>query len=130
MQVCYYSGKLLLELEHAGSSFNALDFGHMACKLICVIEEKLIDKNIRNWLIPDFTTTTDNDIVIASMTMMATFKDYFDYRGRTGCGFPSVTLLGEEEDWKNMRRRLGLLTSGSYGERLTTWSKLLVPMLD
>jgi hypothetical protein len=81
-------------------------------------------------LIPDFTTTTDNDIVIASMTMMATFKDYFDYRGRTGCGFPSVTLLGEEEDWKNMRRRLGLLTSGSYGERLTTWSKLLVPMLD
>lgn len=42
----------------------------------------------------------------------------------------SVTLLGEEKDWTDMRRRLDLLTFGSYGEELTKWTKLLFPVLD
>jgi hypothetical protein len=62
--------------------------------------------------------------------MLATFKKFFTYRSQTGCGFPSVTLLGEKPDWQNMRQRLDLLPSEKYGPEITVWAKLLVPILD
>jgi hypothetical protein len=94
------------------------------------MEEKLSDKEIRNWIIPDFSTTTDTDIAIASMAMMATMKHYIDCRGSTGCGLPSVTLLRVKEDWMQMRRRLDLLEAGTYSKEPATWAKLLASILD
>jgi hypothetical protein len=64
------------------------------------------------------------------MTMMGAMKKYFTYEANTGCGFPSVTLLGDIEDWENIRKRLKLLLSGTYGSDLTTWAGLLVPIFD
>lgn len=96
--------------------------------MACAIEENLVDKEIRDWIILDFTTTTDNDIAVASSTMMATMQKYFHYSGRTGCGFPSVTLLGERNNWVKMRQRLDLLPK--YGAEAEQWSKLLVRIFD
>jgi hypothetical protein len=112
------------------SCFETLLVEGMNRRLTCLIEEQLVDKEIRNWLIPDFSTTTDQDVAVASMTMMGAMKKYFTYEANTGCGFPSVTLLGDIEDWENMRKRLELLLSGTYGSDLTTWAGLLVPIFD
>jgi hypothetical protein len=67
---------------------------------------------------------------VASMTMMGAMQKYFTYESRTGCGFPSVTLLGKVEDWQAMRQPLDLLLSDTYGKDLTTWASLLVPIFD
>ncbi|KAJ4359927.1 uncharacterized protein N0V89_000486 [Didymosphaeria variabile] len=123
-----HQGKKEIVLKHAGGSPYAMQVDIVARKLTCLIEEQLVNKQIRNWIIPDFSTTTDNDIAVASMTMMATMKEYFNYRGNTGCGFPSVTLLGERNDWANMRKRLDQLPG--YGEQPAEWAKLLVPVFD
>jgi hypothetical protein len=57
-------------------------------------------------------------------------KKYFTCDSRTGCGFPSVTLLGSQSDRQNVRQRLEFLTSRTYGEDLTTWTGLLVLMFN
>lgn len=102
----------------------------MARKLAAIVEEQLIDKELRNWLIPDFSTTTDTDIAVASIPMLATIKKFFTYEAHTGCGFPSVTLHGEQSDWQNLRTRASVLASGTYGADLATWAHLLTPILD
>jgi hypothetical protein len=108
--------------------FYSLDIGFMARQFTCLMEEKLVDADIRNWIIPGFTTTTDDDIAVASMAMMATMQKYFTYIGMSACGFPSVTLLGEVGDWENIVRRLDLLSR--YGEEPAKWAELLRPVLN
>lgn len=62
----------------------------------------MADSTIRNCIIPDFMTTTDKDMAVASMTVMATMKQYFDLGCRTGRMISSVTLLVEHKDWENI----------------------------
>jgi hypothetical protein len=121
-QFVKHKGTMELDTGVIAGTFAALDVPKMSRAPTCLVEEHLIDKMIWTWLIPDFSTTTDNDVAVASMTMLATFKKFFTYRSQTGCGFPSVTLLGET--------RLDLLPSEKYGPEITVWAKLLVPILD
>jgi hypothetical protein len=127
-QFVAHEGKVELVLENAAPSPESLDVAYMARCLTYMMEGLLVDKEIRDWVIPDFTTTTHHDIAVASMTMMATMQKYFSYRANTGCGFPSVTLLGEREDWAKMRLRLDQLHK--YGDEPTEWAALLVPIFD
>ncbi|KAF7512830.1 hypothetical protein GJ744_011933 [Endocarpon pusillum] len=59
--------------------------------------------------------------------MMGTLQKYFDYNLRGGCGFPSVTLLGERADWEEILRRVRKLPK--YGSQPTEWSLLLIPII-
>lgn len=86
----------------------------VARKLTCLIEEYLVNEKTRDCIVPNSTTTTDNDIAVTSMTMMATLQKYFDYSANTGCSFPSLTLLGERNDWVQMRQHLDQLPN--YGQ--------------
>jgi hypothetical protein len=108
------------------SCFETLLVEGMSRRLTCLIEKQLVDKEIRNWLIPDFSTTTDQDVAVASMTMMGAMKKYFTYEANTGCGFPSVTLLGDTEDWKtcgNVSNSSSLApTAATWLRRLDCWS--------
>ncbi len=55
--------------------------------------------------LPSFTTT---DVVCAaaySATLMRALQKFFDYCVRTMCGIPSITLLGSESDWSDLRAR-------------------------
>ncbi|KAF2028870.1 hypothetical protein EK21DRAFT_90237 [Setomelanomma holmii] len=82
-----------------------------------VLEEMLVDNEIKYWIVPYFTTRTQHDTVVASIVMIATFKAYFDFEGNTGCGCPSVTLLDLRE-------------VSTYGKELARWSRLLILVLD
>ena len=77
---------------------------------------------------PDFSTTTSNDKVVASITMMATLQAYFTYGCVSLCGIPRVTLLGTRDDWVQLRTRVDKLPS--FGEQPTQWHKLLAPILS
>jgi hypothetical protein len=35
---------------------------------------QLVDKDFKDWILPKFTTTTDNDTIVCAAAMMATLK--------------------------------------------------------
>lgn len=78
-------------------------------------------------MIPDFSTTTPNDIAVSSVIMLGSLQAYFEYIVMFGCGFPSVTLLGEQADWEILLLRAQRLPR--YGPEVEKWSRLLIPIL-
>jgi hypothetical protein len=83
---------------------------------------------LREWAIPGFTTTTDNDRTVGAVLMMATLKQYFSYAfDCMCCGIPRVTLEGEKKDWADILGRLEKLKE--YGIETVAWYHLLLPVI-
>ncbi|KAN0003940.1 hypothetical protein ACTFIZ_010105 [Dictyostelium cf. discoideum] len=96
------------------------------------IKSNIIDPSIRDWIIGDFSTTTENDRVVYSASLMSTFKSYFDYRYMTFCGLPSVTLQGSTEDWINLKQRIERLIEfdNAKSSEMKEWVSMLRPIID
>lgn len=47
-----------------------------------LLQQNVVDPDLRNWVMPAFSTTTNHDTVIASILMMGAMQKYFSY----GCG--------------------------------------------
>ncbi|KAL8762132.1 MAG: hypothetical protein Q9184_001817 [Pyrenodesmia sp. 2 TL-2023] len=149
-----HEGKKELVLTYPGNRYS-VDFGRFAKEMGEQIEEKVVDPDLRRWIMPAFSTTTENDIVVASILLMGTTQKYFDYKCYTLCGFfllpslepclgaqhaleeevltpesarPTVTLLGNKEDWELILRRLEKLKE--YGEEPTQFCNLLRPVVS
>lgn len=103
------------------------DFGFFAEKMSKLLEKNVVDPELREWILPAFSTTTRDDGVVASILMMGTLQKYFSYTAYLSCGLPSVTLLGTEGDWENILLRLEKLKN--YGDEPTIWYSLLKPVL-
>jgi len=114
-------------IVYGGGNRYTVDYGAMAKRMTDLIEENVIDPTLRQWIIPNFTTTTPTDVVAASVVMMATLQAYFDYKFCTLCGLPYVTLLGEKADWDQIVQRIEKLKE--YGPETTAWYHLLKPVV-
>ena len=79
-----------------------------------------------NLIMPDFSTTGDLEKAVASVTLMDSMQNYFEYRFCTSCGIPSVTLNGKVEDWEQLKRKAKELEK--YDAEF--WIAGLVPILD
>jgi len=123
-----HEGKKQLEivLDDTQTVFTA-DYGDMAKRMTELIEDNIVDPSLRTWVMPSFTTTNDTDVVVASVIMMATLREYFIYSLRGGCGIPHVTLLGVKDDWEQIVRRIEKLKE--YGPETTAWYHLLKPVV-
>ncbi|KAF8887258.1 hypothetical protein CPB84DRAFT_1816645 [Gymnopilus junonius] len=127
-----HDSKKKLTILSAGTRHTA-HFGDLAVQMT-----ELINKNVfcatttylKDWILPDFTTTTPNDIVVCSVMMMATMKSYFEYE-MTMCGLPSVTLEGEKSDYVNILSRLSKLEMlfPPEDEEPRAWFTLLRPVI-
>ena len=108
-----------------------MDWGLIVQKLVKnmnnQIQENVIDPELRQWIIPAFTTN-DNDRLVAGMVMMATVKEYFTFRCILYCGIPRVTLEGEKDDWVYLLNRIEKLKE--FGPQTTAWYRLLRPILS
>lgn len=117
-----------LEIQVGSSApFAELDVAGLSQLFVVEMKNHFTDPTVSDWLLPLFTTTTDNDLAINSMVMMATMKEYFKYVMVCGCGFPSVTLLGEASDWQMILERVERFAT--YGDEPAEWSRLLVPVI-
>ena len=109
------------------------DFGRMAKEMTELLEANINDKSLKDWILPSFSTTTTTDTIVGAILMMATLKNYFDYRAELLCGLPSVTLAGTVEDWIALRARLEKLRGFGTPEQhphLHDWADLLTPIMS
>jgi hypothetical protein len=59
-----------------------------------MIADNIKDPSFREWILPQFTTTTKTGQAVASIILMSTLQQYFGYGLLMLCSLPSVTLLG------------------------------------
>ncbi|KAI9373943.1 hypothetical protein BJX61DRAFT_500959 [Aspergillus egyptiacus] len=121
-----HEGQKELTVTAAGT-IRSVDVGALAVEMTKLIDESLVDKEFRDWLLPDFTTTTRSDTVVAAVLMMGTLQKYFTYTMQLTCGIPAVTLLGEQEDWEKLVKRLDRLPA--LGEEPARFAELLRSVL-
>lgn len=89
--------------------------------------EKRTVSDVRNWLEPNFSTTTLDDKTIGRVVLMSAMKKFFDYTEMMCvCGIPNVTLEGTLEDWRDIRVRTEKLFE--YG--LEEWGNKLLHIID
>ncbi|KAJ7358517.1 hypothetical protein DFH08DRAFT_1043613 [Mycena albidolilacea] len=92
--------QLTVKVVGQGVDQYTVDFGFIARAMAGLVEENVVDRELRAWATPDFTTTTDNDRTVSAVLLMATLKKYFQYMIMlAGCGIPRITLEGERSDW-------------------------------
>ena len=126
-----HEGQKGLEVEADGVIFengvSKIDYGRMAVKMTELIAANVNDPQLRTWIMPDFSTTTEADKVVAAILMMGAMQEYFTFTFSVRCGIPSVTLLGTKEDWLAMEKRLDMLPR--LGSEAKQFAKLLKPVL-
>ena len=121
-----HEGQKDLHVYGLGNLFTT-DFGAMAICMTDQIAKNVIDPELRTWVMPNFSTTTNTDKVVAAVLMMGSLQKYFTYTMHTRCGIPSVTLLGVKADWENILNRLEMLSR--LGPEPTQFAELLKPIL-
>lgn len=121
-----FEGKKKLEVSIPGTLRTA-PFDVFVTKMTDKIDENLVDKTVKDWILPNFSTTTTNDIVSCGIIFMATAKKYFEYHASCiCCGIPYVTLEGSVADWENILHRLEKLKS----YELYIWHDMLKAILE
>jgi hypothetical protein len=122
-----HQGKKQLNVDFRPLSLFEADMGNVAHAMTKEIQKNVTDAELQKWMIPTFSTTTSTDVAVASFVMMGSLQKYFEYIAMGGCGFPSVTLLGEKDDWEAIADRVERLHR--YGKETKEWGRHLTPIL-
>lgn len=85
--------------------------------------------DFRAWLTPNFSTTTEDDVVAALAVMMGSLRERFRYTCLFLCGIPSVTLLGRKEDYEDMMGRIQMIKDGGYGGEAREFGQMVETVL-
>lgn len=117
-----HEGQKELEAVH-----DIADFAFLAVQMGEIIGENVLDPELKDWILPAFSTTTDSDRVVGAILFMGVMQKYFSYRLTVCCGLPSVTLLGCVEDWENILNRLDRLDL--LGDEPRQFATMLRPIL-
>lgn len=124
-QFVNFEGKKTLSVSINGSLRSA-PYDLFVTKMTEKIDENLVDKTVKDWILPNFTTTTTNDIISCGVVFMATTKKYFQFECCLMCGIPYVTLEGTVADWECILNRLKKLKD----YKLDKWYGMLKPILE
>jgi hypothetical protein len=95
-----------------------------------LMQRTVLDPALRDWVLPNFCTSTPNDIAVGSMLWMApTIKKCFIPNTETlRRGIPRVTLEGRQRDWELLLKKLEKLKE--YGIPAIAWYHLLYPVVS
>ena len=105
-----FKGKQRLEVEYIFDDINT-NIKHLPKSVYEDFSEKItnqmkkyIDKKIVENLIPDFSTTDTDSMVVGKLSIMGSFQEYFDYDMNVMiiCGSPYMILEGTAEDYQKI----------------------------
>ncbi|KAA6348098.1 hypothetical protein EZS27_004447 [termite gut metagenome] len=84
-------------------------------------------QEITDILTSDFSTTTPTTQIVSQITIMETFKEYFDYKViMIGCGIPKITIEGTVDDWEKVLEKTRYISKYD----LKWWTNELEPVLQ
>ncbi|KAF8063403.1 hypothetical protein FPV67DRAFT_241690 [Lyophyllum atratum] len=118
-----HSGKKDIIVTTMVSTLDQVNFGDLAIQMTGQIDMNVKDKSLSSWVLPNFSTTTPNDIVVCSALIMSTLKEYFRYVMMLGCGIPFITLEGTQADWQSILTRIDKIPE--FGEEPKEWAQML-----
>ena len=73
------------------------------CEQINEKMKKFIGNSLIETLSPNFSTTTKDSEIVCKMTIMGTFKQFFEFQlAIIGCGIPYLILEGTSDDYKKI----------------------------
>ncbi|KAK7948869.1 uncharacterized protein PG986_009755 [Apiospora aurea] len=121
-----HEGRKELEVK-VGSLEQARDVPYVVEQFEGLLEKNVLDPSLVQWFLPDFSTTTPDDVTVASIVAMGAYSAYFSFWLDAVCGIPSVTLLGERADYEKILQRLDRLCE--FGEEPTQFCAQLRPIL-
>lgn len=107
------------------------DFGKLAEDITREIEKNATSPEMREWIMPAFTTTTATDTVVASALLMGAIPEYSCDLAPSECysqTFPPVTLFGEQSDWEELYKKLDKLET--FGTEPAQFGSLLKPVIS
>lgn len=108
-------------------NIETVDLGMLVKTMATLLGENVNDPDLSAWVMPEFSTTSDTDRVVAAALFMGAMEKYFTYLMVLGCGLPSVTLLGNVTDWQDVLERLTKLEQ--LGDEPTQFAEMLKPIL-
>lgn len=123
-----HEGKKELTIELDMVDRYTVEYSVFAQKMSHLIQKNVLDPELRGWVMPAFSTTTEHDSVVAAILLMGVTQKYFSYGFRMTCGIPSVTLLGQKTDWKLIYSRLDKLET--FGAEPSQFCRLLRPVIS
>jgi len=123
-----HDGKKDLTIDLIGST-STVDWNSVIEKFSDLIDENTTN-GIRDWIEPNFSTTTSNDSLIARVALMGIAKHYFSYSLVLRCGIPQVELMGTLADWQNLRNRVDRFSQFNEQPFLIWWHDILIPIID
>jgi hypothetical protein len=97
-------------------------------KFASAIQKRIKTPWLREWILPDFSTTTAGDHLTAHCLMMGLMQKYFHYYNAITCGIPSITLLGELGDWEKLLEKLDKMVY--FGKEPAEFANTLRPILN
>lgn len=117
-----FKGRKTLKVRVQGSLTSEI-YNQFVKKMTKKIGKNLIDSKVKRWILPSFSTTTQDTLVTFGVILMATMKNYFRYRLELKCGVPSNKLEKPFKIKKCVRLLTRLEKLKEYG--LDTWCDLL-----
>jgi uncharacterized alkaline shock family protein YloU len=57
----------------------------------------------------DFSTSTPTHRIVSEITAMSSMQEFFEFCMRTCCGIPYVEVLGQKEDWVQLKTKFTML---------------------
>ena len=122
-----FQGKRKLTVYGIGSIYTA-NWNRLIDMMSDLIEQSSKD-DTRQWMEPDFTTTTPVCKTVGQVVMMGVLKNYFKYEFMLLCGLPKVTLEGTLDDWEKLRAKAVRFKTFDT-DVLTHWAGLLDLVLE
>lgn len=102
-------GEKELTVQFKNCDRYTVDFGVFAQRISYLIQENVSDSELRERVMPAFSTTTEHDNVVAAILLMGATQSYFSFKCELACGLPIVTLLGQTKDWQLIYSRFDKL---------------------
>lgn len=116
--------KIHIKVDRGDGSINWIDVTEEIMHQLQAITNYDIVELIR----PNFTTTTDKDRLIASISLMSGLRKKTSFSIGFACGISQVTLEGTEDDWNTLILKAEKIRD-LEDEVLNNWVSLLIVVL-
>ena len=115
-----FKGKKDLICVRVGRIKDVYKYEDSLIKEVCEQISNHVGKELIDNLAPNFSTSTKDTIISGKVSIMSTFKKYFNYSfGMVTCGIPYIILEGTLNDWEKILEKLKFLSKYGFDHNYT-----------